>query len=86
MIYSRNFDKTTPLRILGTVNDWKTALNRGQDFTAVMIDLSKAFNTVNHKLLIDNLAAYIIWEEAALLWFKDHLGNKKQVIVNGAES
>ena len=70
MIYSQNFDKTTPLRILGTVNDWKTALNRGQDFTAVMIDLSKAFNTVNHKLLIDNLAAYgqsshgskIIWE------------------------
>ena len=46
------------------------ALDQGQDFTAVMIDLSKAFNTVNHKLLIDNLAAYgqsshgskIIWE------------------------
>ena len=69
MMYSRDFDKTAPLRILGTVNDLR-ALDQGQDFTAVMIDLSKAFNTVNHKLLIDNLAAYgqsshgskIIWE------------------------
>ena len=65
------------------MNDWKTALDRGQDFTAVMIDLSKAFNTVYHKLLIDNLAAYrksyygskIIWEI-----------RKQRVIVNGAES
>ena len=79
MMYSWNFDK---LRILGAANDWKTALDRDQDFTAVMIDLSKVFNTVYHKLLIDNLAAYgksyygskIIWEI------------RKRVIVNGAES
>ena len=67
---------------MGTANDWKIALHQGQDFTAVIIDLSKAFSTVFHKLLKDNLAAYgksnygsnVLWEI------------RKRVIVNGAES
>ena len=62
---------------MGTVDDWKTALDRGQDVAAVMIDLSKAFDTVNHALLIKKLQAYGI-REGELLWFKNYLCNRRQ--------
>ena len=58
---------------MGTVDDWKTALDQVQDVVAVIIDLSKAFDTVNHAKLQD----YGIWE-GELLWFKDYLSNRKQ--------
>ena len=72
--------------LLWTVADWKTVLDLGLDLTAVMIDMSKAFDTENHALLIDKLQAYRIWE-GELLWFKDCLSNRKQqVIMYGAVS
>ena len=70
---------------MGTVDDWKSALDQGQDVAAVMIDLSKAFDTVNHDLLADKLAAYGI-REGELRWFKDYLSNRRQHVINGAES
>ena len=71
---------------MGTVDDWKTALDRGQDVAVVMIDLSKAFDTVNHALLIEKLQAYGIWE-GELLWFKNYLSNRRQrVVMDGAVS
>lgn len=86
---SQVLDKTAPLRtfiLLGTVDDWKIALERGQDVAAVMIDQSKAFNTVNHTLLIEKLQVYGI-QEGELLWFKDYLSNRRQrVIMDGAVS
>ena len=79
-------DRSTQDILLGTVDDWKTALDQGQDVAAVMIDLSKAFDTVNHDLLTDKLTAYGI-RERELRWFKDYLSNRRQrVVVNGAES
>ena len=67
------------------MDDWKTALDQGQDVAAVMIDLSKAFDTVNHALLIDKLQAYGI-QEGELLWFKDYLNNRRRVVMDGAVS
>ena len=61
-------------------------MDQGQDAAAVMIDLNKAFDTVNHDLLADKLAAYGICE-GELWWFKDYLSNRRQrVVINGAES
>ena len=51
-----------------------------------MIDMSKAFDTANHALLIDKLQTYRIWE-GELLWFKDYLRKRKQrVVMDGAVS
>ena len=79
-------NRSTQDILLGTVGDWKTALDQCQDVAAVMIDLSKAFDTVNHNLLANKLAAYGI-REGELRWFTDYLSNRRQrVVINGAES
>ena len=77
-------NRSTQDILLGTVDDWKTALDQGQDVAAVMIDLSKAFDTVNHNLLANKLAAYGICE-GELRWFTDYLSNRRQhIVINGA--
>ena len=60
------------------MDDWKTALDRGQDVAAVMIDLSKAFDTVNHALLVEKLQAYGI-REGELLF-----NRRQRVVMDGA--
>ena len=51
-----------------------------------MIDLSKAFNTIKHSLLLDKLEAYGI-RGTELKWFSDYLSRRRQrVVVNGVSS
>ena len=70
--------------LLRTIDDWKSALDNGHVVATVMIDLSKAFNTINHKLLIKKLDAYGICG-VELSWFSDYLSGRKQRVVLGGE-
>ena len=46
-------------------------------FRSGFVDLSRAFDTVNHKIFINKLENYGICGKN-LLWFKGYLSNRKQ--------
>jgi len=67
-------------------DDWRKALDLGQLVATLMIDLSEAFDTINHDLLLKKLNAYGI-RGTELLWFTDYLaGRKQRVVVDGVSS
>ena len=52
----------------------------------VIIDLSKAFDTIDHNLLLKKLYTYGV-HRSELSWFTDYLAKRKmRVVVDGASS
>ena len=65
---------------------WKKALDSKETAGAILTDLSKAFDCLNHNLLLAKMAAYG-FDENALLFIKDYLTNREQrTKVNGSFS
>ena len=61
------------------LHDITSSLGNVEYTLGVFIDLSKAFNTVDHQILIKKLQYYGI-DGTALEWFKSYLSNRKQHI------
>ena len=66
--------------IFQLVNQITEAFCQGKYTLGVFLDLSKAFDTVNHNILIEKLKAYGIQSEN-LKWFRSYLSNRKQFIL-----
>ena len=58
---------------------WKTAVDNGECVSALFLDLSKAFDTINHDLLLAKLKAYG-FSPNALKLMHDYLNNRKQQV------
>ena len=56
---------------------WKKVLDKGGYICATVMDLSRAFDTLNHDLLIAKLGAYG-FQTKALRYTKSYLSNRKQ--------
>jgi len=62
------------------------ALDKGIQVNESFIDLTKAYDTLNHKVLLEKLSSYGI-RGIANLWFKSYLANKRQCIeINQSDS
>ena len=59
------------------VEIWKKVLDKGRYICAIFMDLSKAFDTLNHDLFIAKLGVYG-FETDALRYMKSYLTKRKQ--------
>ena len=66
-------------------HDWFQALEAGQEVCFIFFDLRKAFDSVPHRPLVDNLANLGL-DAHALSWITSYLTNRKQHVVVGGES
>ena len=73
--YRKSFSTQTTL--LGLVEKWKASLDKKGYAGAVLMDLSKAFDTINHELLIAKLNAYG-FDKNALEIMRNYLRNRWQ--------
>ena len=73
-------------QLISTVHDFATTLNNGGEVHAILLDLSKAFDTVPHNKLSHKLSSYGIRGQL-LNWINAFLTDRKQqVVLNGETS
>ncbi len=74
---------TTQDVLLSTVDDWRKEIDNDQLVGSVMIDLSKAFDVVDHSILLRKLVSYGI-RGSALKWFTNYFDGRRQRVVIGS--
>ena len=73
----------TLLSLMSKTNDWFVNISKGYLNPVVFLDIKKAFDTIDHNILLDKLYHYGIVNEE-LFFFKSYLSNRKQsCYVNG---
>ena len=78
--------KSTEMALIILLDKITEALDQGKYVIGVFLDFSKAFDTVDHSILLQKLERYGICG-LYLDWFKDYLSNRKQCVTyNGCQS
>ena len=72
-------NSSTEHAILELANNIAGSFEKGEYTLGVFIDLSKAFDTVNHEILLKKLESYDIIG-TTLKWLKSYLNERKQFI------
>ncbi len=77
---------STDHALVSLTENIKSSLDNNRFGCGIFVDLQKAFDTVNHDILLHKLEHYGI-RGIALNWFKSYLSNRKQFVsVNGHSS
>ena len=70
---------STSHAIVNLVSNIYNSFNENKFTLGVFIDLSKAFDTVNHNILLNKLSLYGI-KNNSLQWFSSYLSDRKQYV------
>ena len=72
-------DHSTDYAILHLYDRIVNSLSKKEHTIAIFMDLSKAFDTIDHQILLHKLNLYGV-RGIALAWFKDYLHNRQQYV------
>jgi len=71
---------STETALLKVHNDFMCAIDSGHAVILMMIDMSAAFDTVDHEILLQHLYDYLGITGNALAWFRSYLQDRKQTV------
>ena len=66
--------------LIKVTEDWKFALDSNEIVGVTFINLCKAFDSIDHALLLIKLRAYG-FDNVSMSWFTDYLSNQRQRVV-----
>ena len=72
--------QSTELALLKIQNDNATSMDKGAAVGLVLLDLSAAFDTIEHSILFNYLQHWYGIDEVVLKWVQSHLNSRKQWI------
>ena len=75
--FRQNF--STSLAILDLIEEITTSIDKQNVTIGVFIDLKKAFDTIDHNILLKKMEVYGI-RGPALTWLETYLSNRKQFV------
>jgi hypothetical protein len=83
--YGFRKNHSTYMAIIDMYDKISRAIDDGEYAVGVFIDLSKAFDTLNHEVLLSKLEYYGV-RGTALVWFRNYLFNRQQYVFFKGES
>ena len=78
-------DHCTQDVIVASVDDWRRGLDNNYLVGVVLVDISRAFDSISHDLLLCKMDHYGIRGEAKR-WFQSYLSERKRVMVDNEVS
>ena len=75
---------STESALLNIHNDILLNMAKGSVTVLTLLDLSAAFNTIDHTILLDRLNVYYGISELALGWFKSYLSGRTHLVKVGS--
>ena len=70
---------STKLSLINLVNTLLTSIDEGKITLGIFIDFKKAFDTINHDILLNKMSHCGI-RGIPLKWFSDYLSNRSQLL------
>ena len=67
--------------LLSLLDKWLKSIDKGELVGAIFLDLRKAFDVVDHELLLKKLSVYK-FSNTSLNWIKSYLSNRKQCVID----